>query len=153
MGGEQRITVEGILQNADDEVLLLQRSEHESYPGEWQPPAGKIEYRESPWDAVAREVYEETGLAVSPVSPPDGLINTQAYTNEYETTDDSSNGLHTIIISYRVDPVEPYDPDDVMLSDEHQAYDWVHPDEAPERELVGSFQETVELLEPYNDGQ
>jgi 8-oxo-dGTP pyrophosphatase MutT (NUDIX family) len=40
--------------------VLIQRSRH----GVWSLPAGAIEPGESPAQAVAREVYEETGLIV-----------------------------------------------------------------------------------------
>lgn len=44
----------------DQGRVLIQRSRH----GVWSLPAGAIEPGESPAQAVAREVYEETGLAV-----------------------------------------------------------------------------------------
>lgn len=152
MEGEQRTLVEGILQNENDEILLLQRAEHESCAGQWQPPAGKIEYKEDPWDTVKREFYEETRLNVEPVSPPDGILNIQDYVihdgnagEDWAPMDDR----HSIMISYRVEPVEAYGRDDVKLSEEHQTYDWVTPQEASESskyDLVGTFQDTVELL-------
>jgi 8-oxo-dGTP diphosphatase len=45
-------------------MLLQKRSDN----GDWHPPAGCIEPDESPADAVVREVWEETGLIVEPVS-------------------------------------------------------------------------------------
>lgn len=44
----------------DEGRVLIQRSQH----GVWSLPAGAIEPGESPAQAVAREVYEETGLNV-----------------------------------------------------------------------------------------
>lgn len=42
--------------------ILIQRDQH----GHWSLPAGAIEPGEAPARAVAREVYEETGLTVRP---------------------------------------------------------------------------------------
>lgn len=132
---EQRAVMEGILQYADA-VLLLQRAENETYAGQWQPPAGKVELEESPVDALVREYYEETGLSVSPLEP----VNVQDYVVDER---------HSIIISYRVDTTEPFERDDVVLSSEHQAYDWVDPETAVQSEdypLVGSFADTARQL-------
>ncbi len=160
MAGEQRTLVEGILQNDNNELLLMQRSDDETCPGQWQPPAGKVEYAgtpEHPEEALVREFYEETGLDVNPVPPPDGLVNIDDYTlgaenKEIDTVEDGDRdeARHSIMITYRVEPAEPYDPDDVQLSDEHQAYDWVDPEEvsnSPDYDLVGTFENTVALLE------
>jgi len=46
----------------DQGRVLIQRSQH----GVWSLPAGAIEPGESPAQAAAREVYEETGLTVRP---------------------------------------------------------------------------------------
>lgn len=139
---EQRALVEGILKDENDAVLLLQRSEHETYAGQWQPPAGKIEYGEAPEDALGREFYEETGIEVEPRQP----FDVQDYLVDGENTE-NGGARHSIIISYLVDPVDDVAPDDVTLSDEHQAYDWVQPDEAQDWNLVGTFYDTLDQLE------
>ena len=45
-------------------VLLLERSNH---PDNWQVPQGGVEERESPHDALWRELKEETGITSSSV--------------------------------------------------------------------------------------
>ncbi|NQV30845.1 MAG: NUDIX pyrophosphatase [Candidatus Marinimicrobia bacterium] len=42
--------------------LLLRRASDNSYPGIWQPVAGKIKPGETAWEAGLREFREETGL-------------------------------------------------------------------------------------------
>lgn len=41
-------------------VLLCHRTDHDL----WNLPGGSLEYGETPWDCVVREVKEETGLEV-----------------------------------------------------------------------------------------
>ncbi len=49
-----------IVRNGDGEVLLARRCGG----GEWVLPGGSVEEDETPWEAAAREVREETGLEV-----------------------------------------------------------------------------------------
>src|SRR5262245_21022084 len=45
-----------------DRVLLVEPT----YKPDWEVPCGCVEANESPYDAAAREVQEELGLALSP---------------------------------------------------------------------------------------
>ena len=57
------------IENSDKEILMLHRvkKEKDQHEGKWVAPGGKVEYNESPLDAVKREVKEETGLDISNV--------------------------------------------------------------------------------------
>jgi putative (di)nucleoside polyphosphate hydrolase len=55
-----RPSVAAILQNADSKILIGERRD---VVGGWQFPQGGIEPGEAPADALAREVFEELGLA------------------------------------------------------------------------------------------
>lgn len=44
------------------QFLLLQRTQTNTYPGIWQPAAGKIKAGETAWQAGLRELQEETGF-------------------------------------------------------------------------------------------
>jgi len=48
----------------DGDALLLVEDFRD--PGEWKLPSGRVELGESPREGVARELEEETGLAVDP---------------------------------------------------------------------------------------
>lgn len=53
-----------IVRDAEGRVLLVQRA-NEPSRGHWSVPGGRIEDGETPQDAAAREVREETGLDVA----------------------------------------------------------------------------------------
>lgn len=50
--------------NARGEILLTRRSAHIREAGKWCLPGGHVEPGEKWWDALCREVQEETGLIV-----------------------------------------------------------------------------------------
>ena len=64
---ETRHSVECWMFGEDGRVLLLHVPPRDEVPaGFWQPVTGGIEPGETPQEAAAREVTEETGLAVPP---------------------------------------------------------------------------------------
>jgi ADP-ribose pyrophosphatase YjhB (NUDIX family) len=56
--------VGGIVTDADGRLLLVRRA-HDPEAGRWSLPGGKVEPGETTAAATAREVAEETGLAVT----------------------------------------------------------------------------------------
>lgn len=46
----------------DGQILVGQRPENNSLPGQWEFPGGKVEMGESPEVALARELSEELGI-------------------------------------------------------------------------------------------
>ena len=54
--------VAGVVHDDQDRVLLVRRADN----GRWDLPAGAVDPGEAPAQALVREVYEETGLAVVP---------------------------------------------------------------------------------------
>ena len=76
-------------------VLLVRASALSNAPGVWWLPGGGIDWRESPTDAVVREVREETGLTASNPRLLDVTDDVRTRTN--------GEVVHTIRIIYLVD--------------------------------------------------
>ena len=49
----------------DEQVLICQRTRHQSMPLKWEFPGGKIEAGEQPRAALSRELDEELGIAAT----------------------------------------------------------------------------------------
>lgn len=63
-----RRTVGAIIVNSEGRVFVQRRSDERMlFPGLWDIPGGHVEPDETPLEALAREVYEETGWRVSRV--------------------------------------------------------------------------------------
>ena len=58
--------VAGALVDKAGRVLLAQRPAGKNLAGFWEFPGGKIEQGETPREALARELFEELGIAVAP---------------------------------------------------------------------------------------
>jgi ADP-ribose pyrophosphatase YjhB (NUDIX family) len=58
------VSVAGVITDDHGQVLLIQR--HDNH--HWEPPGGVLELAESIHDGLRREIREETGLDVEPVT-------------------------------------------------------------------------------------
>jgi 8-oxo-dGTP diphosphatase len=56
-----RVVAALIVRNGD-QILICQRTKHQSMPLKWEFPGGKIEVGEQPRDALKRELEEELGI-------------------------------------------------------------------------------------------
>lgn len=82
-------------------------------PGLWETLSGRVEAGETPLDAAAREIQEESAL--------DAVLEPRPLTC-YPA---SRLGLPMIVIVYAAD----YRSGEVVLSNEHDAYRWLTPAE------------------------
>jgi 8-oxo-dGTP pyrophosphatase MutT (NUDIX family) len=82
----------GVVFDDQGRLLLIQRSDNQR----WAIPAGAMELGESIQECAIRELWEETGLRATSLTPF-ALHTSYTYTNEYGHT------YQQILMSFRVD--------------------------------------------------
>jgi 8-oxo-dGTP diphosphatase len=119
--------VKAIIRDEDGRILLLKRHpESDNFPGKWDLPGGKCDPGEPFWEALAREVHEETALAIEFV----GL----AGSGQFELPD------WTIILL--VLEVKARDSG-LRLSEEHVEFRWIHQSETAGLDVCPPFRPFV----------
>ncbi|TXI35272.1 MAG: NUDIX domain-containing protein [Candidatus Moraniibacteriota bacterium] len=121
------LAVKGIIRK-DGKILVLKRSEKDDHkPGVWETVGGGMDKEESPQDALAREISEETGLVVS-VGSPFNIFTFKKDTGEFKV------GI-TFLCEYV--------SGEVVLSEEHAEYRWIEPREFSEMQSVPSLHREI----------
>jgi 8-oxo-dGTP pyrophosphatase MutT (NUDIX family) len=111
-----------LLVNADGKILFMRdagRGDHANSKGEWHVPGGRMEHGETAQQALAREVLEETGIAIDPA---------QARPVHVDLWGVGGDKINEPIIG--IFYVVSVGTADVVLSDEHTEYAWFGVDEA-----------------------
>jgi len=85
----------GVIFDDQQRLLLIQRSDNHR----WAIPAGAMELGESMQDCAIREVWEETGLRATSLTPF-AFYSSYTYTNDYGHT------YQQILMSFRIDAWE-----------------------------------------------
>lgn len=113
-------------------LLSLRRSMHrEAGAGLWEAFSGRVDPDEEPLDAAYREAREETGIEVDIDPRP---VTSYAATRA---------GEPMVVIVYRATPKSR--APEVILSDEHDAFAWLTPDEFAERSSIGPLTQAVRM--------
>jgi len=109
----QKIVLAGVVEY-QKKILIVQRSADEDvFPNLWELPSGKRELFESSEDALVREIKEEVGLNIKPVSPFD------VFDYKIEKEDEIRDSTQ---ISFLCKPINK---PKVKLSGEHQNFTWI----------------------------
>lgn len=111
--------VGGIVTGPDGRILLVRRG-NEPAKGCWSVPGGRVEPGEHDPEATAREVLEETGLAVE----VHDLVGT--------VERDAPDGSIFVIRDYRCTPAEHADPSAVVAGDDADEVGWFTPEQIQE---------------------
>jgi 8-oxo-dGTP diphosphatase len=116
----------------DGKVLAMRRAAtKEAGAGLWETLSGRVPLGEEPLESIRREIQEECGLTVNVEEQPFTVY--QAFRND----------APMIVIIYRAH----YLSGEVLMSDEHDAFDWLTPSEFAERSTLTKLVETVLLAE------
>lgn len=71
--GEFHLTVQGVIRTPKGKFLITQRTDDKAWaPGHWEVSGGGVQAGETSYEAVVREIKEETGLDVA--DAPGGFV-------------------------------------------------------------------------------
>ncbi len=127
-----------IIRNSEKglEFLLLKRAENDIYPGVWQMVTGSTMNNEKGYEAVIREIKEETDLT------PTKLWVVPSVNSFY-----SQRRNHICLVPVFAAQVD-YNVD-VKLSSEHTDFLWVDKNEAQKRLAWIGQRNSVEIIHEY----
>ncbi|AOV94858.1 hypothetical protein AQV86_02940 [Nanohaloarchaea archaeon SG9] len=117
MSKEKIPVAKGLIENQDGKFLMLKKSkDYEFTAGKWEQPGGKIEEGEDRFEALKREVKEETGLEIH---GSEDLVR-------IELEDENHINCYVLHSSDFSGEIE--------LSGEHEEFQWVRPEDFSELE-------------------
>lgn len=116
-------------------LVLRESGEYEdgTQRGNYDLPGGRIDPSESLFDALKREVQEETGLVVS-------VGDLFHVSEKFQTI--RGEQCHIIRLYFICEA----DTDTVVLSDDHDAYEWIDPTSHATMQLIGNEHETFDIF-------
>ncbi len=107
----------------NDRLLILKRAGSDKNDSNlWDIPGGKIENDENIFDAIKREVLEETGIKLS--SPNIKDLHSLIF-------EDFDNGGKLVIAVFTCES----ETSEIQFNAEHSEYRWVNPKELPTHQL------------------
>jgi 8-oxo-dGTP diphosphatase len=128
------ILASAIIKNKSGEVLLLKRGETKTFQSHWQLPEGKLEEKESPQEALKREVKEELGLDVN--SAKLSGVNQSML---------EAKGITYLVI--RIIFLVKIQNKKIILSGEHSDYAWVKLSKIPKIKFLPGTLESIKNIQ------
>jgi 8-oxo-dGTP diphosphatase len=121
---------------SDGKLLLIQRATKNSWaPGKWEIPGGKLDKGQDVSHALEREVLEETGLTVTPISRV-------AFVDSELITEGRYKGLPYVCLIGICQLLGGK----IRLSGEHRKYRWVTIEAAFDLDLTGQVRKALAVL-------
>ncbi len=116
----QRLSAYGVVRRGE-EILLTRISARGHRPGAWTLPGGGVDHGESPADALARELAEETGLA-GDIGPLLGVHDVHFVGRAPDGEVEDFHGVHLL---YDVSVAADAEPRVVELDGTTDAVSWI----------------------------
>ena len=124
----RRLIVVAVIENRSGDWLLCRMPRHRGvFPGQWALPGGGVDEGERLHAALERELREELGIRIT----RSRTITFKDDVRDKLHADGRRETLHMVFLIYHCHAAS----DDIRLSDEFDAYRWVHPDRLAEVDL------------------
>jgi 8-oxo-dGTP diphosphatase len=119
----------------DGKILILREAPYDegTETGKWDIPGGRINVEEPVIDGLKREVKEESGLEIE-------FIETLGMGETFPTIKGEACHIVRIYSLCRALTSE------VVLSNDHDTYEWIDPRSYNEREFVSDVREIIEKV-------
>jgi len=132
----QRVAAYALLTRGEN-VLLTRMSERTRIPGRWTLPGGGIDHGEDPRAALEREVYEETGLHVTPGALAD--VHSSHFTGpRSDGLVEDYHGIHLIFTATVLPESEGVEPHVTELDGSTDLVAWIERRQALELDLLSA---------------
>ena len=130
------LTNRSIVLNNKGQILLIQRAKGDTWrSGFWELPGGKLDEGQDVSHALEREVFEETGLLVNPISRT-------AYIESSIISQGKYAGMPYIVII----GISLVEAGKIKLSEEHQNFTWIALSEASKYKLTEETNKSLVVL-------
>lgn len=116
-----RIGQKAFILNSKGEMLILKRANAKVFNNYWDVPGGKVEENDTLFEAISREILEETALKLKEIT---AILTTSKFTGSYH---DKPIILRNIYLCKATGIVK--------LSHEHSEFKWINPEDVVKYEF------------------
>lgn len=132
------VGAKGLIHYRGKVLLVCESSGYQdgTQEGKWDVPGGRIKSDEPLLEGLVREIKEESGLEVTPGKVLGAYDGFPEIRNEV---------CHIIRVYFLCEATS----DEVVLSSDHDKYDWVVPEAIGDKALVDDIGEVLEICRAY----